>query len=230
MLQPASGAVLLDGQPKKHFRCLSADVPWKFVVRSKKGEQRSPEKHYDTMTLEEIAALPVAEYAADDAFLLFWVTGPHLAKGNHVPIMRAWGFEPTAIWGVWIKPNAKRFRQGWMFFDDFSFFVGMGYTTRQNAEYVVIGRRGKPQRLSKSIRQVIADPRREHSRKPETFFANAEKFCAGPRLELFARERREGWVTVGNEVGKFDGAGAATAGIRLREDCEDEDREEADLR
>lgn len=222
--------MLLDGQPKKYFRCLAADVPWKFVVRSKKGHKRSPEKHYDTMTLEEIAALPVAEYAADDSFLLFWVTGPHLAKGNHVAIMRSWGFEPTAIWGVWIKPNSKRFRQGWMFFDDFAFFVGMGYTTRQNAEYVVIGRRGKPKRLSKAIRQVIADPRREHSRKPDTFFANAEKFCEGPRLELFARERREGWVTVGKEVGKFDGAGRKKKTVRLRGDSEGEEDDEEDLR
>ncbi len=196
--------MLLDGLPKNHFRCLAADVPWKFVVRSKKGEQRSPERHYSTMTLEEIAALPVADYAAADAFLLFWVTGPHLAKGNHVAIMRAWGFEPTAIWAVWIKPNSKRYRQGWMFFDDFSFFVGMGYTTRQNAEYVVIGRRGKPRRLSKSVRQVIADPRRKHSRKPDSFFTNAEKFCDGPRLELFARKHRDGWTCVGDEVGKFD--------------------------
>lgn len=195
--------MLLDGLPKKHFACWAVDVPWKFVVRSKKGEQRSPERHYKTMTLEQIAALPVADYAADNSFMMFWVTGPHLAVGNHLPIMRTWGFEPTAIWGVWIKPSKKRFRQGWMFFDDFNFFVGMGYTTRQNAEYVVVGRRGKPQRISKSVRQVMASPLREHSRKPEEFYQNVEKFCIGPRIELFGREQRDGWEVRGDEANKF---------------------------
>jgi len=201
--------VLLEGLEKKHFACLSADVPWKFVVRSKKGENRSPEKHYDTMTLEEIAALPVAEYVTDNSFLLFWVTGPHFAQGNHLSIMRAWGFEPTSVWGVWIKPNPKTMRQGFFFFNDFSFFVGMGYTTRQNAEFVVLGKRGKPKRLSKAIRQVMAEPKREHSRKPDEYFERVEKFCDGPRLELFSREERAGWTCRGNEVGKF-GDGRAT--------------------
>lgn len=199
---------LLRGLQHKHYACITADVPWKFIVRSPLGHGRSPEKHYDTMTLAEIAALPVADYAADDSFLLFWVTGPHLAIGSHLAIMRAWGFEPTGLWGVWIKPNNKRFKQGWMFFDDFAFFVGMGYTTRQNAEFVIVGKRGKPKRLSKSVRQVLASPRREHSRKPDEFFQRAEQFCAGPRLELFAREKREGWKCVGNEIDKF-GAGDA---------------------
>lgn len=195
---------MLEGLQPKHYRCISADVPWKFLVRSKKGEQRSPEKHYDTMTLEEIRTLPVSDYVADDSFLMFWVTGPHLAIGSHLYIMRSWGFEPVSIWGVWIKPSSKRFDQGWMFFDDFAFFVGMGYTTRQNAEFVILGRRGKPKRNDKSIRQVLASPRREHSRKPDEYFERVERFCDGPRLELFARETRPGWTCRGNEVGKFD--------------------------
>jgi N6-adenosine-specific RNA methylase IME4 len=187
-------------------------------VRSDKGHNRSPEKHYDTMTLEEIAALPVVDCVDDDAFLFFWVTGPHIAIGSHLPIMRAWGFEPSAAWGVWIKPNSKRFKQGWMFFDDFAFFVGMGYTTRQNAEFVVLGKRGKPQRLSKSVRQVLASPRREHSRKPDEFFERVEQFCEGPRLELFARESREGWTCRGNEVGKFGVGDGQDSEVRSRGD------------
>lgn len=210
---------LLRGLRREWFACIAADVPWKFVVRSHKGHKRSPEKHYKTMTLEEIAALPVARHAAKDAFLMFWITGPHFAKGNHAPIMRAWGFEPVAVWGVWIKPSKKRFRQGLMFFDDHQFFLGMGYTTRQNAEFVVLGRRGNPKRLSKSVRQIMASPLRQHSRKPDEFFARAEQFCVGPRLELFGREQRKGWIVRGNEAHKFKaGEKDARQDIRLSGD------------
>ena len=194
---------LLRGLPLGHAACVAADVPWQYLTYSKNGLERSPERHYGTMTLESIAALPVARYCAKDAHLLFWVTGPHLAIGSHIPIMRAWGFEPTALWGVWIKPTRKAYEHGQLFLVDELFKMGMGHTSRQNAEFVVLGRRGKPERLSRSVRQVFLEPAREHSRKPEKFFAAAEKYCAGPRLELFGREERENWTVRGDQVGKF---------------------------
>ena len=80
----------------------------------------------------------------------------------------------------------------------------MGHTTRQNAEYVVLGRRGKPRRLCKDVHQLIIQPRREHSRKPDEFYARVERYCTGPYLELFARQRRPGWTAWGNELDKFE--------------------------
>ena len=56
----------------------------------------------------------------------------------------------------------------------------MGHTTRQNAEYVVLGRRGKPRRLRKDVHQLIIQPRREHSRKPDELYARVERYCTGP--------------------------------------------------
>lgn len=185
---------------------IAADVPWAYKVRSEKGLGRSAEKHYATMHLHRIAQLPVEAHAATDAHLLFWVTGPFLAIGAHVPIMRSWGFEPTAIWGVWVKPTKSHYHQGHMFFDeniDRMWKMGMGHTSRQNAEFVVIGRKGNPRRLSKSVRQIITAPLREHSRKPDEFFRNAEEYAAGPRLELFGREQREGWTVRGNQSDLF---------------------------
>lgn len=196
---------LLRGLRRDHYRLGAIDVPWKYVVRSHKGLGRSADKKYRTMTLDEIAALPVGDYMARDSRILFWVTGPFFAAGAHLPIMRAWGFEPTSTWGVWIKPVLSRWRQGSLFLDEQTYFrMGMGYTSRQNAEFVVEGRRGKPPaRLSKKVRQVIVEPAREHSRKPEGFYQRAEEYAAGPRLELFARQRRPGWTCRGDEVDKF---------------------------
>lgn len=197
---------LLEGLPYRHFKLIAADVPWRYEVRSDKGLGRSAERHYATMHLNRIARLDVGAHAADDAHLLFWVTGPFLAIGAHIPIMRAWGFDPTAIWGVWVKPTKKRWDQGGLFLDDAMWKMGMGHTTRQNAEFVIIGRRGNPKRLSKSVRQVMTAPLREHSRKPDIFFQNAEKYAEGPFLELFGRQQREGWTVRGDQNEKFSKA------------------------
>lgn len=196
---------LLRGLRRAYFPLIAADVPWPYKVRSKKGTGRSAENHYKTMPLAEIMALPVGQYGTPNGRLLFWVTGPHLAIGSHIPIMKAWGYDPCAIWGVWIKPTMAAY-QGGLFFrmDDEALKMNLGHTTRQNAEYVVEGRRGKPpERLSKKVRQVFLEPAREHSRKPEKFYRNAEEYAHGPKLELFGRTPRPGWVVRGDEADKF---------------------------
>lgn len=194
---------LLDGLPLNHFGTIAADVPWAYKTRSEKGMGKSAEKHYATMHLHNIARLPVIRHAAPDCHLLFWVTGPFLAIGAHIPIMRSWGFDPTAIWGVWVKPTKESWNNGHLMLDDAVWKMGMGHTSRQNAEFVVIGRRGNPRRLSKSVRQIITAPLREHSRKPDQFFENAMKYGQGPYLELFGREQRKGWTVRGDESDKF---------------------------
>lgn len=215
---------MFEGLPYRHFNVIAADVPWGYVTRSEAGiTERSPEHHYDTMSLTDIARLPVEAYAAPDSHLLFWVTGPFMAIGAHMPIMRAWGYEPTAIWGVWFKPTWEAWEQRFFvdIHDESLWKMGMGHTTRQNAEYVVLGRRGSPERLSKSVRQIITEPvemfdmvspLREHSRKPEKFYSNAEKYAAGPRLELFGRQQRPGWTVRGNQENKFDSTSRVSDG------------------
>ena len=114
--------------------------------------------------------------------------------------MRAGASSPPQPAFVWIKPNRKAFANGGFFLDETLFAKGMGHTTRQNAEYVVLGRRGKPRRLRKDVHQLIIQPRREHSRKPDELYARVERYCTGPYLELFARQRRPGWTAWGNET------------------------------
>lgn len=203
---------LLDGLPYQHFQCIMADLPWEFDHWSEAGEGRGAQRHYACMSIEQAARLPVLAHAAPDCHLFFWVTGPMLVAGRHFRIMRSWGFEPTAMAFVWVKLNSS-WHPRWMgFIDDAIAFMGLGHTTRQNAEYCLLGRRGTPERLSRSVRQIIMAPIREHSRKPDAAYERAESYCRGPRLDLFGRQSRPGWTVRGDEATKFDQE--SSAGVR----------------
>ena len=190
--------------PRGRYAAIVADPPWSYACFSEKGKARSADRHYVTMAADAIEQLPVGELAACHAHLFLWITGPCLVRGMHLPVMRAWGFEPSSIGFVWIKPTRKAIANGGFCLDEILFAKGMGHTTRQNAEYVVLGRRGKPRRLRKDVHQLIIQPRREHSRKPDEFYARVERYCTGPFVELFARQRRPGWDCWGNEIDKFE--------------------------
>lgn len=190
---------------REHYACILADPPWTYKVRGKNGEGRSASMHYETMTQADIEALPVGDLAAKDAHLFLWVTGPCLQQG--FAALNAWGFTYSALGFVWVKQNKSVSTRQLRLLPsaDSEFFFGMGHTTRQNAELVLLGRRGKPKRLAKNVRQVVVAPLREHSRKPDEVHDRIERYCDGPRLELFAREKRPGWTAWGNQTDKFKG-------------------------
>lgn len=190
------------------FHVVAADPPWHHKTRSAAGvTRRHPSQHYPTMPLREIRAMPVREVCARDCHLFLWTTGPHLQQAFLV--MEDWGFRYSSLAFVWVKrhksagdlqdPLARP-----LFMDARDLNFGTGYTTRQNAELVLLGRRGNPKRGAKDVFQIICAPRREHSRKPDEFYTRVERYAAGPRLELFARQSREGWVSWGNQATKFD--------------------------
>lgn len=204
-------AGLLPHWPEGPFDVIAADPPWTHDAWSKRDlpvNTRAPGRHYQTQHLDWICSLPVEFSAAKNSHLFLWIPAPHLARGDHLIVLKAWGFLPSSIAFVWLKPN-RNTQQGRFFappLTDREFFMGLGKTTRQNAEFVVLGRRGKPKRHSASIRQPIIEERREHSRKPEEFYRKVEAY-AGPdarRLDLFPRERRPGWTPWGNEIDKFE--------------------------
>jgi N6-adenosine-specific RNA methylase IME4 len=144
----------LSDLPQHHFTAILADPPWHFVTRSPKGQGRSASQHYSTMSFEQIASLPVAELAADRAFLILWVPFPHLPLG--LQLIERWGFRFSGSGFVWAKRNPSGV--GW--------HMGAGYSTRKNAEVSLLGRRGKStQALIKSheISELIEAPRREHN-------------------------------------------------------------------
>lgn len=193
------------------FGLIMADPPWKFrgwVANANPESSRSADRHYDTMTLDEILAMPVKSIAARDAHLMLWITMPFLAAGIHVPLMRAWGFKPSSSAFVWMKTKRKTARQyQWVTLAELPQFLhfGQGHTTRKNVEICLLGRRGNAKRLAKDVAEPIIAPVREHSRKPDEAYERARRYAGGPYLELFSREERDGWTTWGNESGKFNG-------------------------
>jgi N6-adenosine-specific RNA methylase IME4 len=187
------------GLPRGHFGVVLADPPWKFKVWAEDtGRDRSPDVHYDTMEMPEIAALPVEELVADDAVLFLWTAWPYLKHAFE--IIDAWGFEYKTAAFDWMKADARQID---LFRDDMTATMGLGYWTRANSEPCLLATRGKPQRLSAGVRQGIIEPRREHSRKPDCVHERIERLVDGAYLELFARQRRPGWTAWGLEVDKF---------------------------
>jgi N6-adenosine-specific RNA methylase IME4 len=175
------------------FRCVHADPPIRFRSNSRERPGRNAQRHYRCYDYADFEALPVADVVAGDAYLFLWVPGPWLALGAHVGLIEAWGFKPSGVAFTWVK----QYPSG-------AWFVGTGLTTRKGTETVILGRRGKPQRLAADVREVIVAPVREHSRKPDEIYQRIERFCAGPRLDLFARQQRDGWVSYGDQTSRFD--------------------------
>src|SRR5215203_3404521 len=123
-----------------------ADPPWSFKVYSGKGKERSADRHYDTMSLDDICKLPVAKLAGDDCALFLWAVMPELPGALRV--IEAWGFQYKTTAFVWTKQN--RSGEG--------LFTGMGYWTRANAEVCLLATRGSPKRVAKDVHQVIQAP------------------------------------------------------------------------
>lgn len=181
-----------------HYAAIAADPPWDFKIRSPKGSGRSASAHYHTVPTARLSDLPVRDLAARDTWLFLWATTAMLPDA--LAIMGAWGFAYSGSAFCWVKTYPKA---PTLFYDRRAFHMGMGFTTRKNVELVLLGRRGEPKRLSKSVRELIIAPRREHSRKPEEFYERVQQYCAGPYLDLFSRQSRPNWDAWGNEVGKF---------------------------
>lgn len=185
---------------------IMADPPWRFELYSDKGEEKSPQSHYRTMTMAEIAALPVRDLGRLDCVLWLWCTWPMLEQ--QIGIVRAWGFD-YVTGGAWIKRTSG----GKLAF-------GTGYRLRSASEPFLIGISGNPE-TAKDVRNVVDAEAREHSRKPDAAFEAAARLVMCKHrtfeayrewhgrdvglVELFSRERRDGWATWGNETGKFGG-------------------------
>ena len=141
------------------------------------------------MSADDICSLPVADIAAANSVLFLWITFPNLQESFRV--IKLWCFEYRTVAFVWVKRNKKAM----------SWFMGLGYWTRANAEICLLATRGKPKRISKSVRQIIDSPIERHSKKPdETRERIIELMGDLPRIELFARQKTDGWDVWGNEV------------------------------
>lgn len=191
------------GLPRGGFSCGLVDLPWVFKTYSPRGQGKSASQHYKVGELDQIAALPVPKLMAPDAVLFFWVTQPHLPQA--LQILSHWQFTYKSVAFYWVKMPA-----GWVETDGYIRpRMGLGYHTRSGAEQCWLATRGRGyERKSKGVAQVIHAGIREHSRKPDEAAERIEQLVGDvPRIELFARTRRPGWTSWGDEVGRFDNGG-----------------------
>lgn len=176
-LQPFSGTLL------------AIDPPWPFVLYSDAGSEKSASAHYQTMSMEEIAALPVGHLAQGDCLVLLWATGAILPEA--IDILRGWGavYKSEMVW-------VKRTKNG-------KIRVGTGYRCRSMHEPVLIGTYGNP--VHKPFPSVFDGLARRHSEKPEEFYEMCERHMPNAKkIELFSRRSRKGWQTFGDQSTLFD--------------------------
>jgi len=183
----------LPDKPVKKYQIIYADPPYKYIQGKSMGTNfaGAADAQYECMPLKDILALPIHAIADDKCILFLWVTFPMLKEG--LQIIDAWGFEYKTVAFAWVKMNPN----------NMGVFFGVGYYTKSNAEICLLATKGNAHSLVRdnSISQVIMTPKAAHSRKPIECRERIVQMLGDlPRIELFARQKVEGWDCWGNEV------------------------------
>lgn len=187
-------SLILQAESLGGFGTILADPPWQFQNRTgKMAPEHKRLTRYETMTLDEIKALPVTRLAANPAHLYLWVPNALLPEG--LEVMSAWGFEykTNIIWEKIRKDGGPDGR-------------GVGFYFRNVTEILLFGIRGNNARTlqpGRSQVNLIRSRKREHSRKPDEQYDLIESCSRGPYLELFARGPRKGWSLWGNQADDY---------------------------
>lgn len=179
--------------PSAKYEVIYADPPWHYYGDPQKDQAAG--KHYDLMSTDDIAALPVSSITAPRAALFLWATGPRLPEA--IEVMKAWGFHYRGVAYVWVK-TAR----------DGHIISGQGVRptfTKPTTEFLLVGstsRRGRPLKLlTEAQGQVVLASRGRHSEKPAVFREKIIELLGDvSKIELFARERVSGWDAWGNEL------------------------------
>jgi N6-adenosine-specific RNA methylase IME4 len=167
-------------EPKGLFNVIVIDPPWAYEKRGEDALHRG-RTQYPTMTTDEISAMDIP--ADENCVLWLWTTNAFMHDAYHV--LDAWGFTPKTIL-TWVKDR-----------------IGLGDWLRGQTEHCVLAIRGKPPVSLSNQTTVLYGPLREHSRKPDEFYALVDSLCHGRKLDMFSREKREGWSQHGAETEKF---------------------------
>jgi N6-adenosine-specific RNA methylase IME4 len=174
-------------QPNKKYHVIAIDPPWAY---NEKGGFSSDDYDansnrgavdYPTMTVEQIKKIELP--TADDCVLFLWTT--HAFLKDSFEILEHWGFDYKATI-VWDKVK-----------------MGLGRTIRMQVEFCLLAVKGKPIINGSAERDIIMEPRREHSRKPEVFYQMVERMCIGNKLDFVSRQQRSNWDHYGAETNQF---------------------------
>ena len=168
------------------YQIIYADPPWKYLWGTgKKGGNFAPEKHYETMPVEEICELNVKDLRDKNCALFLWTTMPALPEA--MKVIEAWGFKYKTCAFTWVKIRK-----------DGVPLMGPGSYSRANAEIVLLGMRGHIKSISHSVPQILMHQRLGHYVKPPIIRERiVELFGDITRIELFARQKTEGWDAIG---------------------------------
>ena len=169
--------------PDGRYQVIVCDPPWKYDNRAEDTTHRG-KNLYPEMTVPEICALPVGTLAQPNCILWLWTTNAFM-RGAY-ECLDAWGFQEKTIL-TWDKVN-----------------MGLGDWLRNVTEHCILAVKGRPMVSLTNQTTLLTEKRREHSRKPLAFYAMVEALCPGSKLEMFARESRDGWSSWGAEAEKFD--------------------------
>lgn len=159
------------------FGTIYADPPWAYANTSTRA---SAKKHYRTMTVSQIAELPVEQVAAESCHLHLWTTNAFLFDSER--IIEAWGFEYRSCY-VWVKPQ-----------------MGIGNYWRVSHEFLLLGVRGQFRFDVHNQKSWGEFRRTKHSEKPDKVRHILEQVSPSPRLELFSRRLVPGWTCLGDQV------------------------------
>lgn len=173
--------------PNGLYDVIAIDPPWEYSERGGSSSKSFEDNgnrggvDYPTMTVEELKKIKIP--AKNDCVMFLWTT--HAFLKDSFDLLNAWGFNYKATM-VWDKVK-----------------MGMGRNIRMQVEFCLLATKGNPILNGSGERDIITEPRREHSRKPEAFYTKVNNMTAGYKLDYFAREKRENWFTYGAEDGKF---------------------------
>jgi len=174
--------------PDKKYQIIYADPPWSYRDKASAGNRGASFK-YDVQDHKWICNLPVENISDDNCVLFLWITMPQLP--NVFEVIHEWGFVYKTCAFTWVKRN--KLQPSW--------FMGMGNWTRANSELCLLATKGKPKRVSAAVHSVVDTPIEKHSKKPDVVKDRIVQLCGDlPRIELFARQKTQGWDVWGNEV------------------------------
>jgi len=175
----------------KKYKIIYADPPWNYCVTGNKIPQRAKSgQSYVPMRMIDLYSLDISKFAEKDCTLFMWATAPLLPEALY--LLKCWKFEYKTVAFTWIKKNKQNTNSN---------FWGMGSWTRSNPEFCLLAVKGNPKSNSHSVHSVFESPIEEHSKKPNKIRNLIVELCGNvPRIELFARQKVEGWDAWGNEV------------------------------
>lgn len=193
----------------KKYNALLIDPPWNYEYNQHGNISRGA-CPYEQMTLEELEKLPINDISDKNCLLFLWTTAPKLKEA--IFLMEKWNFRYVTIAFTWIKLNKNNDK----------IRSGLGYWTNTSTELVLLGKKGKIERINKNIKQAVEtiedtlyNSIGKHSEKPSEIKYRIDKLIGNiPKLEIFARNFvGEEWDYIGNDINGVDAVTAIKEGI-----------------